>query len=65
MHMRLASGLKGASFDTKINSIACWEHIEPENIIHYIAIINTSRGPVFTMDSLDSTQLTPCMVAVV
>ena len=37
MHMGLVSlesALKSASFDTKITSIADWEHVEPENTIH-------------------------------
>ena len=29
----LESALKSASFDTKITSIADWEHVEPENTI--------------------------------
>ena len=34
-----------ASTDTKITSIAYWEHIEPENTMAYFDI-NTFRGPV-------------------
>ena len=37
MHMgleSLESAVKSTSFDIKIISIACWEHVEPENTIH-------------------------------
>ena len=42
MHMgleSLESALKSASFDIKIISIACWEHVEPENTIHCNGIV--------------------------
>ena len=55
MHMGLESfesALKSASFDTKITSIADWEHVEPENTIHCNGIVSQWR-------SLHSTQLTP------
>ena len=35
----LESALKSASFDTKITSIAGWEHAEPENAIHCNGIV--------------------------
>ena len=57
MHMgpeSLESTLKSASSDTKISLIACWEHAKPENntLQWHILIINTFRGPVFTMEEL-------------
>ena len=57
----LESDFKRALIDTKISQIACWEHIEPKNntLQWHSLIINTSRGPVFTVGSLHSTQLTP------
>ena len=63
----LESILNPASFDIKIIQIACWEHIKPENtntLQWHTLIINTFRGPVFTMRSLHSTQLAPCMAEV-
>ena len=42
MHMgleSLESALKSTSFDTKITSIANWEHVEPENTIHCNGIV--------------------------
>ena len=51
----LESILNPASFDTKIIQIASWEHIKPENtntLQWHTLIINTSRGPVFTMEEL-------------
>ena len=50
MHMgleSLESALKSASFDTKITSIASWEHIKPESTIHV-----ANQHPVFTMEEL-------------
>ena len=56
MHMilkSLESDFKRALIDTKISQIACWEHIEPKNTLQWHSlIINTSRGPVFTMEEL-------------
>ena len=57
MHMileSLESDFKCALIDTKISQIACWEHIEPQNntLQWHSLIINTSRGPVFTMEEL-------------
>ena len=42
MHMileSLESDSKRVFCDTKISSIACWEHIEPEITIHYNGIV--------------------------
>ena len=58
----LESGFFGAFCDTKCISIACWEHIKPENTLQWhTLIINTSRGLVFTMEEFTFTQLTPFM----
>ena len=35
----LESGFFGAFCDTKAISIACWEHIKPENTIHCNGIL--------------------------
>ena len=57
----LESALKSASFDTKITSIACWEHVEPKNntLQWHILIINTLEALHSQWRSLHSTQLTP------
>ena len=59
MHMifeSLESDFKCALIDIKISQIAYWEHIiEPKKnnkLQWHSLIINTSRGPVFTMQKL-------------
>ena len=53
----LESAFKSASFNIKISSTR-----KHNTLQWHTLIVNTSRGPVFTKESLHSTQLTSCML---